>query len=292
MTPSVVFRAWRGSRGNLPLHLLSIFSVAVAYVCLGAALLLGYNAAQLQKHWASAGRATVYLTPEVKDERVEKVIAALQLIPEIESVSYISSDAARTELLAETHDELLEAVPLDGFPSSIELRFSADSDDAKLKLLLEKIKLVQGVDTIETYQAWTERLEDILHSGVVAAIILSVVVALAVVSAVGSTLRLSMNRRRDEMEVLYLIGATERYVAEPFILEGAAQGGLGALVALLILGLSSVLISSQWTGAFAQIFGGVATFLPFSWLFLFVASGIIMGALTGMVTVRRYLKVA
>src|SRR5258707_155723 len=129
-------RAWRGGRSDLRLHVLSIFSVSVAFVCMVAAL---------------------------EDE----------------------VGASRVRALADT----LGALP--------------------------------AVESVETYQSWTERLASLLRAGVAASGLLAAVVLAAVVSVVASTIRLTLQRRRVEVEVLKLIGATDDYLRPPLIIQGA-----------------------------------------------------------------------
>jgi cell division transport system permease protein len=70
---------------------------------------------------------------------------------------------------------------------------------------------------------------------VLASAILAAVVFAAVVSVVASTIRLTLQRRRIEVEVLKLVGATDDYVGRPFVIEGAVQGALGSFLAIVLV---------------------------------------------------------
>ena len=93
-----------------------------------------------------------------------------------------------------------------------------------------------AVDRVETYAAWSDRLAALLAGGVTASGLLALVVLAAVISVVSSTIRLALQRRRIEVEVLKLVGATDDYVRRPYVVEGAVQGALGATLALVLLG--------------------------------------------------------
>ena len=86
-----------------------------------------------------------------------------------------------------------------------------------------------AVETVETYQRWTEKLSTLLGGGVTASGCLAIIVLAAVVSVIASTMRLLLTRRRMEVEVLKLVGASDAFVRRPFVIEGAPT----ALAALL-----------------------------------------------------------
>src|SRR5262245_12335129 len=111
-----MFREWR-------LHALSVFSLAVAFVCLGAALLVVVNLRALEERWAHAGRASIYLKDAATQADVEAFKTALAAVPGVQKVRYVSSGEARSEFgLAEMDQKNeLAALPVEAFPASIEI---------------------------------------------------------------------------------------------------------------------------------------------------------------------------
>src|SRR5687767_4037043 len=90
MTP--IQRAFRGARNDWRLHLLSVFSVAVAFVCLTATLLAVVNVDQVRERWASLGRASVYLRREASPEQVAAIEKALKSSDGVVGVRKVSSE--------------------------------------------------------------------------------------------------------------------------------------------------------------------------------------------------------
>src|SRR5579859_3077724 len=90
-------RARRGMLREWRLHALSVFSLAVAFVCLGAALLVVTNLRAAEVRWSHAGRASVYLKDASGQEDVDALRAALLRVPGVTRVRYVSSGDARTE---------------------------------------------------------------------------------------------------------------------------------------------------------------------------------------------------
>ena len=93
----VTRRARRGMLRECRLHALSVFSLAVAFVCLGAALLVVTNLKGLEDRWARAGRASVYLKSQASPEDVSALKDALARVPGVREVRYVSAGQAKTD---------------------------------------------------------------------------------------------------------------------------------------------------------------------------------------------------
>ena len=119
----------------------------------------------------------------------------------------------------------------------------------------------------------------------------AVIVLAAVVSVIGSTMRLLLNRRRIEVEVLKLVGATNGFVRQPFVLEGATQGAAGATGALVLLGGLFLIVRGRFDHELANLLGVSPTFLPWPVAFGMVALGAILGATTALVSLRKMVAV-
>src|SRR5580698_4966702 len=90
-------RAQRGMLREWRLHALSVFSLAVAFVCLGASLLVVTNLQSVEERWAHSGRASVYLKEGATQDEVDALRAALARVPGVNGVHYVSSGDARSE---------------------------------------------------------------------------------------------------------------------------------------------------------------------------------------------------
>ncbi len=289
MTP--LERAWRGTRNEWHLQLLSIFSVAVAFVCLTATLLVVVNVEGIRARWASSGRASVYLQQGATPEDIERLERALRATPGVVGVRHVSSEEARREVLAHGSEGTLGALPAEAFPASLEVDLADDAAATRLTKLSGQLGALPAVESVETYQSWSEKLGALLSGGVTAALLLAVVVFGAVISVVSSTIRLTLQRRRIEVEVLKLVGATDGYVRRPFVLEGAAQGGIGAVLALALVGVLYAIIRSNFDAQLALLLGVSPTFLPWTLVLTTVLVGSALGALAAYGSLRKLLTV-
>jgi cell division transport system permease protein len=288
MTP--IERAWRGTKNDWRLHALSVFSVAVAFVCLASALLVVVNVSHVRDRWASTGRASVYLKKGAEREQIATIERALRASAGVSDVKYVSSDDARHDLTGQSDDPIVDALPTEAFPASIEVMVQSEVAAGRLDQLASQLGALPAVERVETYAAWSDRLAALLAGGVTASGLLALVVLAAVVSVVSSTIRLALQRRRIEVEVLKLVGATDDYVRRPYIVEGAVQGALGATLALLLLGALFAIVQSHSDASFAALIGMTPSFLPWSVAAGLVASGGVLGALAALLSVRRLLS--
>ncbi len=286
-------RARRGMLREWRLHALSVFSLAVAFVCLGAALLVVTNLRAVEERWAHAGRASVYLKETTTQDEVDAFKRALSAVPGVTAVHYVSPAQARTEF---GQRELgasgqLAGLPIEAFPASIEVEVRPDMTDAELTDMVGKLRQLPSVDDVETYQAWTERLSRLVKGGVAAAALLAAVVLAAVLAVVGSTVRLALQRRKTEVEVMKLVGATDRFVKGPFVLEGSIQGALGAMGAIVLLAVLFFVVRGRLDSEFAALIGVEPSFLPWQIALGMVALGAALGATAAMASLRKMVSV-
>jgi cell division transport system permease protein len=281
-----MLREWR-------LHALSVFSLAVAFVCLGAALLVLTNLRAIEERWSHAGRASIYLKDSATQQDVDAFKAALASVPGVTQVRYVSSGQARSDFgneeIAKASD--LAALPVEAFPASIELDVRPDMAEAELADMVAKLKMLPAVDDVETYQTWTERLSRLVRGGVAAAALLALVVFASVLAVIGSTMRLALQRRKTEVEVLRLVGATDAFVKGPFLIEGSAQGALGAMGALTLLALLFAVVRGRLDGELAALIGVDPTFLPWQVVVGMIGAGALLGMIAAALGLRKLVTV-
>jgi len=283
------FGTWRAGRSDWRLQILSVFSLSVAFVCLASALLVVTNVEALRDRWSRAGRATVYLKDGAKEPDVAALMQALEQTGGVSRVKRVTAEEARREVVA--NDEALAALPIEAFPGSLEVAFNDTITDDELKTVALKLRALPAVETVETYERWTERLSTLLGGGVTAAACLALIVLAAVISVVGSTMRLLLQRRKIEVEVLRLVGATNSFVRRPFVFEGASQGALGALFAVLVLGLLFLIVKDRFDQQLANLLGVTPSFLPWPIALGMVAMGGVLGAMTAFFSLRKIANV-
>jgi len=284
---STVGRVWRSGRGDLKLYLLSVFSLAVAFVCLASALLVVVNLRAVEMRWRRAGRISVYLRDGIADDQLQTLKRAVDQTRGVVSTRYISAPDARKDMVDDGLSGSLAALPVEAFPASIEVALDDDLAEPEVASIAEKLRSVASIESVETYQRWTDRVSSLVRGGVTASAVLALVVLAAVISVIGSTMRLALHRRRVEVEVLKLVGATDRFVRRPFVVEGAAQGAMGALASLGLLGILYLIVRGRFDDELGLLLGVRPTFLPWEIAAGMIAMGAVLGAASAFAGVRK-----
>jgi cell division transport system permease protein len=288
---STTRRAKRGMLREWRLHALSVFSLAVAFVCLGSALLVVTNLHAAEERWARAGRASVYLKDGASQDDVEALRGALLLVSGVTGARYVSSGDARQQFAGENQGSALAGLPAEAFPASIEIDVAAEMPDVDLATMVAKMKELPSVDDVETYQSWTERLAKLVRGGVAASALLALVVFASVLAVVGSTMRLVLQRRRMEVEVLKIVGATDGFVRKPFVVEGSVQGALGAVAAIALLAVLFLVVRGRLDEELASLVGVEPSFLPWQVAGGMVVLGAVLGAVAALASLRKLVAV-
>jgi cell division transport system permease protein len=261
--------------------------VAVYSIGLFAASLGG--AQRLLAVWAGEVRIAVYLKPGA-DLVLAREEAAR--IAEGRSVVAVPSSAALARLAESLGDEahVLEGVGPDALPDAVEVE-APGITLADARALAARLRGVTGADDVDYGNAWLEKLERFVARARFAAIFLLAALSLATAVLVANTLRLAVFARREEIEIMKLVGATDAFVGAPFLIEGLLQGLLGGALAAAALLVTHAAAAPRLRAAvaLAQVLTLRDT-LPPSLLAALVGGGAAIGLLASTLAVIRYLK--
>jgi cell division transport system permease protein len=270
---------------------LSGFSLAVAFICLASALLVVFNLDSVRQRWSRAGRASIYLRDGATPQMVAELRSALDKTPGITRVRHVTQEDARQEVVGSSKDTALAALPAEAFPASIEIDVASAMSAVDLAGITNSLKQIPAVESVETYEQYTTKLQGLMNAGLIASLVLSLIVLAAVVSVVGSTVRLALQRRRVEVDVLRLVGASEQYVRGPFVVEGTVLGAAGAASAVALLGFLYLIIRSHVAEVIAMMLGVEPTFLPWYAALGLIGFGAAIGAASSHFSLRRMVTV-
>lgn len=286
-----VTRAARAMREDLGLHLVAISSLTVAFLCLATAFLGMTNLSSVADAWSRSGRMSIYLVDGASRNGVDQLRLLLEGLPEVRAVEHVSGADARAQLLRETDDRELAALPADLFPASLEVTLVAGVSSSRMSAIAERVARFDPVEDVETYGSWFAQLESLVVAGRVLAGIFSLLVLLCVLFVVANTIRLAIASRRDEIEVLKLCGASDEFVRGPFLVEGAVQGFLSSALAITTLFVVFLLLRGHIDATLASLAGIRTVFLsPFVAVGLVIGGGLV-GATGSALSLRRYLGV-
>jgi len=207
----------------------SILTIFVAAFVIGlfAAVLRGGE--RLLGAWAGEIHISVYLDPAAD---LDAARAAAQTAAPGRTVEAVSAPVALQRFRASlgAQGALLDGLRPDLLPPSVEVRAPGIAL-AEARSLAARLQGVPGAREVDYGNAWLERLERLLQRLRWAGIGLFVALALGAAVLVANTLRLGVFARRDEIDIMRLVGATDLFVETPFLLEGLLQGLAGGVLA-------------------------------------------------------------
>ncbi|MDR5867157.1 permease-like cell division protein FtsX [Halomonas koreensis] len=219
--------------------LLTMLAIAIALV-LPAGLWLALDGARLlDAELDRSASLTVYLEERVDAVEAGRIEQALAARPGVAETRLISAAEGMAEFQrALGLEEALARLPDNPLPASVVLR-PADPEPAAVQALAGELAAVAGVDEVRLDLAWLERLRHLAELGRRVGLGLAALFGLGVLLVVGNTIRLAVENRRQEIEVVTLIGATHAFVRRPFLYSGAWYGLGGGLLAWGLLTLGS-----------------------------------------------------
>ncbi len=288
--------ALQGMRARPAVHGVAIAILALALFAGALARYLFLFAEHFFASWGSEAEVTIYLRPEVSAGSAAAFFERVQAQEGVGAARLIQPGEALERLRLELAGSagVLDNLPKNPLPASIEIR------PAEHLLAVDRLKpLVDGwmrapeVESVDDGSAWLEKFEALAstfeHLGAISLAL--VLIAATVASAIA--LQLAIYTRREEVELLQLVGATAAFVKAPFLVEGALQGALAAALAALGLLAADVLLAPPLESGLAFLLGeaGLPPFATWTGFLEILGAGMALGLLGSLLAVQRFLRV-
>jgi cell division transport system permease protein len=270
--------------------LVSIGTIAIAFVTLGGFLLVSVNVQDVLDRWLEAAEISVYLTDTASEADRMALEAFLKARPEVVNVEYLSRERALERFRTDFPElaDVTGSLSQNPFPSSLEVRLRGDeAGSAGAETLARDLAGKSGVADVQFDRTWLSRLMGVVTGARWSAAVVAAILMLGAAFTVGAVVRLSLYARRDELEIMALVGAPFSYIRGPFVVEGSLLGGLGAAVALAGVGVLYY-FAAEWLGS--DLAGltaeGQLRFLGYGEMAVMLIGGILVGAGAGTLASR------
>ena len=234
-------------------------TVAVIAVALALPLffnVLLQNARAATANWNQAFELSVYLTQKAGVERAEALAKQLRGRPDVAAVRVITADQAFAEFRNSSgFGKALDALDGNPLPNTLIVTptLAASTPEATVALKTS-IGAAADVDTVQLDTEWVQRLNAMLDVMRRVLWLTGGLLGLSVVLVVGNTIRLDILNRRDEIEVMKLVGATDGFARRPFLYSGVWYGLGGGVGAVLVVAIA-VAVLSRPLGHLASLYG-------------------------------------
>lgn len=290
-----ILRALRNMRQWPLLCTASILTMAIALATVATFFLVVVNIEQLALRWTKEIQVIAYLEKAPSQKNVAELTKKLKTIPEVESVTYVSQAEAMQRFKKHLGADatLLDGVSRDLLPASFELGLHPEFRNQQgINAAIEQLESQLDIDDLRYGQKWLERFNKFARMIRIASIILGGFLLFAALFIVSNTIKLTLFARRDELEIMALVGATMRFIKIPFLLEGAIQGLLGGVISLAFLALSFVFILSRSLDSFWLTPTDFdLLFLTLNQQIILVLSGVFLGILGSLSSLRRFVRI-
>src|SRR5476649_312214 len=229
-------------RAPLP-SLVSVLTIGLS-LFLGASFVLALFAARaLLSSWGAQASVTLYLDRALNDEQARALAQEVQSRAGDADVVYVDRATALSRLRVDLGDLAgsLDGLTQNPLPPSLEVTPRSALPPSGLRMLAARLGQLPGVEEVDYGREWLDKLEALGRASMAFGAGALIAVLGAALLVVANTIRLAVYARRDEIEIMKLVGATDGYVRAPFLLEGLLQGVLGAGLALI-----AVLSMQRW----------------------------------------------
>lgn len=299
----VVKTSWQGFWRNGWLSLVAIFIMVQVLLLVGIFLSLNMGVVQAIQAINDQIDVAVFFKEYVPTTDITSFQTKIENLDNIKSIQFVSQEEALAKYVSSSqyNQELIEAIDGDAsfFPASLEVKVNNPD------LLEQAIKQIKDQDTngIIATTSWEKnqvivdklrKINKLLALGNVVISLLLLIVALLIIF---NTIRITIFTRKEEIEIMKLVGATDWYIRWPFVLEGVLYGFIGALIAfgltvVMYQGLIWFLGSSYWSWqSVSQTVGSFGYLFAVRLFFFQLFFGILVGSVSSYLSTKRYLRI-
>jgi len=290
---------WRNSFVSLA----SILVMTVTLFVLGTVLFVGVMLNASLEQIKDKVDINVYFVTEALEEEVLALKKSIEALPEVASVEYVSRDDALLRFRARHADDqltlqALEELGENPLGANLNIKAKETSQYEGIAAFLENESALsrgetQIVDKVNYFQnkVAIDKLTKIIDSSETFGLAIMIILIIASVLITFNTIRLAIYISRDEIEVMQLVGASNAYIRGPFVFEGIMYGIVSSFFTLVLFYPLTL-----WLGPLTQtFFGSINIFHYFvgnfvNIFFIIVTSGVVLGAVSSYLAVRKYLN--
>jgi cell division transport system permease protein len=241
-----VFFATLGELVRTPFsNMMTIAVIGIALALPTGLHVLLQNVQQVTAQWDGAAQISLFLQQKTTDKQVEQLAGLIRKRQDVSSVTTIPRDAALEEFRQNSgFGEALDALEDNPFPPVIVVYPTSEADNIdSVQAMLKSFGQRPEVEHAQLDMQWLKRLYTIMDIGRRGIWVLATLLSISVLLVVGNTIRLAIEGRREEIEIIKLIGGTNTFIRRPFLYTGFWYGLSGGVISWLLITISLWLLS-------------------------------------------------
>lgn len=288
-------RALINVRQNIFVNCVTIGTITLALLIISLFLLVFVNLEAATSTWSERVQVTVYFDRELPSQEQAALRARISSIPGASRINYVSRDEAlkRFKSRLRGQETLLEGVRPEILPVSFEISLKSSSRNTQgVEAFVTALKRIPGIGEIQYGEEWVKRFNTFLDFIRIIGALLGAFLVIAVVFIVSNTIKLTIYARRDELEVMALVGATRFFIQAPFLIEGIIQGGAGGLLSMaLLLGVYEGFLHNAGSFVTFDPAASGLSFLPPEYVAGICLAGVALGFIGSLTSLKRFINI-
>ncbi|HYH08926.1 MAG TPA: permease-like cell division protein FtsX [Thermoanaerobaculia bacterium] len=279
-------RIWVSKRTSF----VAVAMIAISLLIVGSFLLVAENLGRAAEEWQGRSRVVVYLESDATPQQAQAVEQFLASKPELAKKRYVSREEAlaRFRRWFANLSEVVGQLDENPFPPSYEIDVEPRlAQAASFHRNIAALKAMPGVDQVQHDWEWIARLRRVVSVINIAGLVAGGILAVAAAFTIANVIRLTMMLYREEIEIMRLVGATERIIRGPFIIEGFLQGLIGGVLSIVLLYAAYEAAKRSLASTTSVMWGFLFTgFLPWQKIAALIAGGMMAGWFGSWLSVR------
>lgn len=286
--------SFKGVWRNLSLSLASVSCITITLLVVSIAMILSANVNSFTSQIENDVTIVVFLKGDIKDTEIKNVEKEIRRIENVESIDFKSKDDIANDMIksSDTYKNIMSEWTHDENPLQDTYLVKVKNID-HIKDVSRTIEKINGVSIVKYGEGMVEELVSIF--AMIKNVTIGIVIALILVTAflIANTIKITIDSRKREIEIMRLVGASNTNIKIPFIFEGLLLGIIGSIIPIVATCYGYVALYTKLHG---QLFSSIIKLmLPEPFIYQISGVLVLIGMVVGMVgslrAVRKYLKI-
>ena len=216
----------------------AVFSVFLTMIIIGSLFIVGKNTNKLIYYLRSKYKIEVFFEAGLDKKEALDVVKQIESFPGIRNTTFIDRENATKIFEKQFGENILDYIQRNPLPMSCVINLNRTGEnELDIKPIVTRIEGLPGIDNIEHQGKLIQRIEEVHKRFTKIFSIISFVVIAITISIIFNTIKLTIYAKKDLIQDLHIIGATNTFVKVPFLIEGILQGFIGSIIAFFVLSL-------------------------------------------------------
>jgi len=216
----------------------AVFSVFLTMLIIGSLLIVRKNTNKLIYYLRTKYKIEVFFESDLAKEAALDVVKKIDSFPGVRNTTFIDRENATKIFEKQFGENILDYIQRNPLPMSCVINLNrTGEDELDIMPIVTRIESLSGIDNIEHQGKLIQRIEGFNNRFTKILFFVCIGIMLITISIISNTIKLTIYAKKDLIQDLHIIGATNTFVKVPFLIEGILQGFIGSFIAFLVLTL-------------------------------------------------------